>query len=65
MLIHTEGEDVDTDDPCRMAAGLPRCNLCAARTSGQREFIARGPNGVLIDVITPIEPSDAFKPHLV
>ena len=28
---------------------------------GQRHFIAQGPEGLLIDVITPIEPSAAFK----
>ena len=28
---------------------------------GQRHSIAQGPEGVLIDVITPIEPSSAFK----
>ncbi len=27
---------------------------------GQRHFITRDPNGVLIDVITPIEPSPEY-----
>ena len=42
------------------AAGLPVLRTLRDEDFGQRHFITADPNGVLIDVIKPIEPSAAF-----
>lgn len=60
MLINFEVEDVDTEYNNAKAAGLPILTTLRDEDSGQRHFITRDPNGVLIDVIKPIEPSAAF-----
>lgn len=60
MLINFEVEDVDVEYNNAKAAGLPILTTLRDEDSGQRHFITRDPNGVLIDVIKPIEPSAAF-----
>ena len=60
LLLNFEVDDVDAVHDRLRAAGLPiRCPL-RDEAFGQRHFITADPNGVLIDVITPIRPSDEF-----
>jgi len=60
VILNFEVEDVDKlHDHCR-AAGLQIVTSLRDEDFGQRHFIARGPDGVLIDVIKPIPPSAAF-----
>ena len=42
------------------AAGLPILRTLRDEPFGQRHFITADPNGVLIDVIKPIPPSEEF-----
>lgn len=60
LLLNFEVEDVDREYAAVQAKGLPI--LCPLRDEafGQRHFITRDPNGVLIDVITPIPPTGEF-----
>lgn len=60
LLLNFEVEDVDAEYRRLLAQGLPM--LCPLRDEafGQRHFITRDPNGVLIDVIQPIPPSPDF-----
>jgi catechol 2,3-dioxygenase-like lactoylglutathione lyase family enzyme len=60
MLINFEVEDVDAAHARALEAGLPVLLPLRDEEFGQRHFITRDPNGVLIDVITPIPPSEAF-----
>lgn len=60
LLLNFEVDDVDAVHDRLRAAGLPiRCPL-RDEAFGQRHFITADPNGVLIDVITPIPPSGEF-----
>ena len=61
LLLNFEVADVDAEYARAQAAGLPILLPLRNEDFGQRHFIAQGPEGVLIDVITPIEPSAAFK----
>ena len=61
LLLNFEVDDVDAEHARLMAAGLPEVQPLKSEDFGQRHFITQDPNGVLIDVITPIEPSEAFK----
>ena len=61
LLLNFEVEDVDAVHDAARAAGLPILLAIRDEDFGQRHFIAQGPEGVLIDVITPIEPSAAFQ----
>ena len=60
LLINFEVEDVDTEYARAEAAGLPILLALRDEPFGQRHFITRDPNGVLIDVIKPISPSAEF-----
>lgn len=61
LLINFEVRDSDAVYERIVAAGLPI--LCPLRDEpfGQRHFITRDPNGVLIDVIKPIPLSPEFQ----
>ena len=61
LLLNFEVADVDAEYARAQAAGLTMLLPLRDEDFGQRHFIAQGPEGVLIDVITPIEPSAAFK----
>ena len=51
----------DTSTPeIAQAAGLPILLPLRDEAFGQRHFITRDPNGVLIDIIKPIPPSGEF-----
>lgn len=60
VLINFEVEDVDAVHERLVAAGLPILRSLRDEDFGQRHFITRDPNGVLIDVIKPIQPSAEF-----
>ena len=60
VLLNFEVEDVDAVHARLMAAGLPELRSLRDEAFGQRHFITADPNGVLIDVITPIPPSAEF-----
>ena len=61
MLLKFEVADVDAEYARAQQTGLKIVLPLRDEDFGQRHFIAQGPEGVLIDVITPIEPSAAFK----
>ena len=60
LLINFEVEDPDAVHERIVAAGLPILRSLRDEAFGQRHFILADPNGVLIDVIKPIQPSAEF-----
>lgn len=60
LLINFEVKDPDAVYARVVAAGLPILRSLRDEPFGQRHFITRDPNGVLIDVIKPIPPSAEF-----
>ncbi|WP_343717098.1 VOC family protein [Inquilinus sp.] len=60
LLLNFEVEDVDAEYERLKAAGLPILLDLRDEKFGQRHFITRDPNGVLIDVIKPIAPTAEF-----
>ncbi|MER8368348.1 VOC family protein [Mesorhizobium sp. M1348] len=60
LLINFEVRDPDAVYERITAAGLPILRTLCDEPFGQRHFITRDPNGVLIDVIRPIPPSPEF-----
>lgn len=60
LLINFEVRDPDAVHERARAAGLPILLPLRDEAFGQRHFITRDPYGVLIDVIKPIPPSEAF-----
>ncbi len=61
ILVNLEVEDVDSAYRRAVADGLSILLPLRDDAFGQRHFITRDPNGVLIDVITPIPPDAAFS----
>jgi uncharacterized glyoxalase superfamily protein PhnB len=60
LLLNFEVEDVDAEYDRLTKAGLPVLLPLRDEDFGQRHFITADPNGILIDVITPIAPSNQF-----
>ena len=60
MILNFEVEDVDAIDQKLRGDGVPVAKALVSEPFGQRHAIYRDPNGVLIDVITPIPPSEEF-----
>jgi catechol 2,3-dioxygenase-like lactoylglutathione lyase family enzyme len=60
LLINFEVEDPDATYARLVAEGLPMVLTLRDEAFGQRHFITRDPNGVLIDVIKPIPPSAEY-----
>ena len=60
LLINFEVEDVDREYARAETNGLPILLTLRDEPFGQRHFITRDPNGVLIDVIEPIPPSAEY-----
>lgn len=60
LLLNLEVEDVDAVHERLTAAGLPVLRPLRDEAFGQRHFITADPNGVLVDVITPIPPTGEF-----
>ncbi|MGY1748647.1 VOC family protein [Modestobacter sp. SYSU DS0511] len=61
LLLNLEVDDVDAEF-ARLTAGGGVAVALALRSEpfGQRHFIVAAPDGVLVDVITPIPPSAEF-----
>jgi uncharacterized glyoxalase superfamily protein PhnB len=60
LLLNFEVQDVDAEFERARSAELPILQELRDEPFGQRHFITRDPNGVLIDVIKPIPPSAEF-----
>ncbi|KIC16027.1 VOC family protein [Leisingera sp. ANG-DT] len=60
VILNFEVEDAAAEYTRLTGAGLPVLKPLTDEDFGQRHFITADPNGVLIDVITPIPPSAAF-----
>lgn len=60
VLLSFEVEDPDAIYAEVQAAGLPILTPLRDEAFGQRHFITADPNGVLIDVIKPIAPSEEY-----
>lgn len=60
LLINFEVKDPDAHYERVQAAGLPILLTLRDEAFGQRHFITADPNGVLIDIIKPIAPSEEF-----
>lgn len=60
LLLNFEVADVDAEYDRARAGRLPILLELRDEAWGQRHFITRDPNGVLIDVIKPIQASAAF-----
>jgi uncharacterized glyoxalase superfamily protein PhnB len=60
LILNFEVKDPDAEYERAVAAGLPILHSLRDEDFGQRHFITADPNGVLIDVIKPIPPSEAF-----
>lgn len=60
LILNFEVDDVDAEFARAEAGGLPILLALRDEPFGQRHFITADPNGVLIDVIKPIPPSEEF-----
>lgn len=60
VLVNFEVDDVDAVYERATRDGLPILLTLRDEAFGQRHFITQDPNGVLIDIIKPIEPSPEF-----
>ncbi len=60
LILNFEMEEVDSVYKQFQAASAPIHQALRSEEFGQRHFIASDPNGVLIDVIQTIPPSEAF-----
>jgi catechol 2,3-dioxygenase-like lactoylglutathione lyase family enzyme len=60
VILNFEVADVDAEFARVQAAGLPVLLPLRDEAFGQRHFITADPNGVLIDIITPIPPTGAY-----
>jgi len=65
LLLNFEVADVDAEHARLVAAGLPVLLSLRDEAFGQRHFITRDPNGVLLDVIQPIPPTGEFAAQYV
>ncbi|RWH78927.1 MAG: glyoxalase [Mesorhizobium sp.] len=65
LLINFEVKNPDAVYERVIAAGLPILRTLRDEAFGQRHFITKDPNGVLIDVIKPIPPSAEFLEQFV
>jgi len=60
LLLNFEVADVDAEYGRAVAQGLTVLLAIRDEDFGQRHFIVQDPNGVMIDVIQPIPPSETF-----
>ncbi len=66
LLLNFEVEDVDAEwERLVIRGGLPAELELRSEDFGQRHFIVADPNGVLIDLITPIAPSATYANQYV
>lgn len=60
LLLSFEVEDAAQEYERLTEAGIPIAQPLRDEVFGQRHFIAADPNGILLDIITPIEPDAAW-----
>ena len=60
VLVNLELDDVDEVAARLETAGVPVVQALRSEPFGQRHVIVRDPGGVLVDVITEIEPAAEF-----
>ncbi len=60
LILNFEVEDVDAEDARLRAAGVVVVKSLCDEDFGQRHAIYRDPNGVLLDVIKPIPPTEEY-----
>jgi catechol 2,3-dioxygenase-like lactoylglutathione lyase family enzyme len=66
LLLNFEVEDVDAEwERLVIGEGLHPVLALRSEDFGQRHFIVADPNGVLIDVITPIAPTEEYAEQYV
>lgn len=65
LLLNLEVTDVDAWHERLVAAGLRVALDLRNEAFGQRHFIVEAPDGVLVDVITPIEPTSEYAGQYV
>jgi catechol 2,3-dioxygenase-like lactoylglutathione lyase family enzyme len=66
LLLNFEVQDVDAEwERLVVRGGLKAALELRSEDFGQRHFIVADPNGVLIDVITPIPPSATYADNYV
>jgi catechol 2,3-dioxygenase-like lactoylglutathione lyase family enzyme len=66
LVLNLEVEDIDAEwERLVMGAGLEPALGLRSEDFGQRHFIVADPNGVLVDVITPIAPSAGYADQFV
>ncbi|CAL9292718.1 MULTISPECIES: VOC family protein [unclassified Streptomyces] len=64
LLLNFEVDDVDAEHRRLVAgAGLPEVLPPRTEEFGQRHFIVAAPDGVLIDVITVVPPTEEYAAH--
>jgi catechol 2,3-dioxygenase-like lactoylglutathione lyase family enzyme len=64
LLLNFEVDDVDSEHHRLVVeAGLPEVLPLRTEEFGQRHFIVAAPDGVLIDVITVVPPSEEYAAH--
>lgn len=64
IILSLYVDDAAQEETRLRAAGVPIVQSLRDEVFGQRHFIAASPEGVLIDVITPIAPDPAFVASL-
>ena len=60
LLINFEVEDVDAEYEKAKEKGLPIIQDLRDEAFGQRHFITKDPNGVLLDIIKVIPPTEEY-----
>lgn len=65
LLLNIEVPDVDAVHTRLVEAGLPVALELRSEAFGQRHFILEGPDSVLVDVITIIEPTGEYAEQYV
>ncbi|MEU9234022.1 VOC family protein [Streptomyces subrutilus] len=64
LLLNFEVDNVDSEHQRLVVeAGLPEILTLRTEEFGQRHFIVAAPDGVLIDVITVVPPSNEYAAH--
>ena len=65
LLVNFEVEDVDVEYARLVDLGADVLLPLKDEPFGQRHFIVRAPDGVLVDVITPIPPAEIYASNYV
>lgn len=63
IIVNFEVDDVDTEYERAVAAKLPILLPLRDEIFGQRHFIMQDPNGILLDIIKQIPPSEEMAGH--